>query len=95
MDPMSALPALPVPVYLIHLSHSPQGSELWCPSCLRRAGGVPDPWPDPFCPQSSLGKEGREMGGVNCGLQEIMGNMEQDAKWEAEWLKVGKIKDFN
>lgn len=30
------------------------------------------------------------MGGVNSGLQEIMGNTEQDAKWEADWLKVVK-----
>lgn len=30
------------------------------------------------------------MGGVNCGLQEFMGNTEQDGKWEADWLEVVK-----
>lgn len=30
------------------------------------------------------------MGDVNSGLQEFMGNTEQDAKWEADWLKVVK-----
>lgn len=44
----------------------------------------------PSWPQCSLGEEGREMRSVNCGLQEIVGNMEQDAKGEADWLKVGK-----
>lgn len=44
----------------------------------------------PSCPQCSLGEEGRDIGGVNSGLQEFMGSTEQDGKWEADWLKVVK-----